>query len=175
MTKQELEGQLTNAKNNYVLGLAALSLFASPDAYPILERNHAKFGGYSITFDQVANLLRRPADRDIAVKEFLNSQLRALIKETFELLKDYCDETNQIGIFKAEPWYQFARIIRNCLSHSFRFEFNSYDKSLLPVLWKHRTIESNMDGQHLKLEFFGYPEAWELFIEFQEFVSRRLK
>jgi len=175
MTKGELESQLTNAKNNYILGLAVISLFSSPEAYPILERNNAKFGGHSVSFNQVANLLRKPTDRDIAVKEFLNSQLRALIKETFELLKDYCDETNQSAILKAQPWFHFARIIRNCLSHNFRFEFNSYDKSFLPLSWNRRTIESSMDGQHLKLEFFGYPEAWDLFTEFHTFVSNRLR
>ena len=81
MKKAELDSQLTNAKNNYVLGLAAISLFASSEAYPILDRNSAKFGTYSISFDQVANLLRNPKDRDIAVREFYTSQLRALIKE----------------------------------------------------------------------------------------------
>jgi hypothetical protein len=174
MTKQELESQFTNAKNNYFLGLAALSLFASPEAYPILERNHAKFGSYTITFDQVAKLLRDPTDRDIAVKEFLNGQFRMLIKESFELLKDYCDETSQSSALKAEPWFQFARMIRNCLSHNFRFEFNNYDKSLLPVSWKSYAIDVGLDGQHLKLELFGYVQAWELFAEFQSFVAKRL-
>jgi hypothetical protein len=41
MTKQELISQLENAKNNYILGLAGISLFTAPKAYPILEENHA--------------------------------------------------------------------------------------------------------------------------------------
>jgi len=174
LTKPELLSQLTNAKNNYILGLAALSLFATPEAYPLLDKNHVSFGPYTLTFDQVATLLRKPADRDVAVKEFLNMLLRALIKESFELLKDYCDEIIQADQFKTESWYQFARMIRNCLSHSFRFEFNSYDKSLLPVTWKSRTITLAMDEQLLSLSFFGYVEAWELFIEFYDFADKRL-
>jgi len=174
LTKPELSSQLTNAKNNYILGLAVLSLFATPEAYPLLDKNRATFGPYILTFEQVAALLRNPTDRDIAVKEFLNMLLRVLIKELFELLKDYCDETNQAGRFKSERWFQFARMIRNCLSHSFRFEFNSYDKSLLPVSWKSRTITLAMDGQPLSLSFFGYVEAWELFGEFDSFVDKQL-
>ena len=112
LTKAELISQLTNAKNNYVLGLAALALFATPEAYPLLERNQASFGTYTVTFDQVAKLLRNPTDRDIASKEFLTMLLRVLIKESFELLKDYSDETSQNALFKAEDWYQFARMIR---------------------------------------------------------------
>jgi len=101
--------------------------------------------------------------------------MRALIKESFELIKDYCDVTNQSSSFRAETWHQFARMIRNCLSHNFRFEFNNHDKKLLPVLWKNRTIDSSMDGQQLQLNFFGYVETWELFSEYQDFVENRLQ
>lgn len=174
MPKAALVSQLENAKNNYVLGLAAISLFGSPDAYPILERNHATFGQYTVPFAQVAQLFAKENDRNIAIREFLTSQIRALIKESFELIKDYCEDTGQSAVFKAEPWYQFARMIRNCLSHNFKFEFNKYDKSLLPVSWGPRTIDLGMDGTHLKLEFFGYVETWELFREYQEFVRDRL-
>lgn len=174
MTKTELISQLENAKNNYILGLAAISLFSNDKVYPVLEESHAKFGTYSVEFKQVKNLLMKPADRNIAVKEFLTSQIRALIKESFELIKNYCDETKQDSKFKAEPWYQFARMIRNCLSHNFKFEFRNYDKSLLPVNWESRTIDASMDGNHLELIFFGYVETWELFAEYQAFVDTKL-
>jgi len=174
MIKKELIGQLENAKNNYILGLAAISLFSNERVYPILEESHCKFGTYTIEFKQVKNLLMKPTDRDIAVKEFLTSQIRALIKESFELIKSYCDETKQDSKFKAEPWYQFARMIRNCLSHNFKFKFNKDHKRLLPVSWKARTIDAAMDGKDLELNFFGYVETWELLVEYQDFVANRL-
>lgn len=174
MTKTELISQLENAKNNYILGLAAISLFSNEKVYPVLEDSHAKFGTYTVEFNQVKKLLMKPADRNIAVKEFLTSQIRVLIKESFELIKNYCDETKQDSKFKKEQWYQFARMIRNCLSHNFKFEFRSYDKGLLPVTWKSRTIDASMDGNHLGLNFFGYVETWELFTEYQTFVDTKL-
>lgn len=174
MTKKELLSQLENAKNNYILGLAAISLFSNEKVYHVLEESHASFGTYTVEFKQVKNLLMKPADRDIAVKEFLTSQIRALIKESFELIKNYCDETKQDSKVKAEPWYQFARMIRNCLSHNFKFEFRAYDKGLLPVSWKSRTIDVLMDGTYLELKFFGYIETWELFYEYQTFVDNKL-
>ncbi len=139
------------------------------------NKSNVAFGQYNITFDQVTNLLRNDNDRSIAIKEFLNMLLRSLIKESFELIKEYCEESAQSRLFKTEPWFQFARIIRNCLSHNFKFEFNAYDRRLLPVTWKARTITLQMDGQHLELGFFGYVEAWELFQEFQEFVDNSLQ
>lgn len=175
VTKADLLAQLVNARNNYVLGLAALSLFATREVYPILETQSASFGTYTVGFDQVSKLLRVTADRDIAIKEFLTMLLRALIKESFELIKDYSDQSGQASLLKGQIWYQFARIIRNCISHNFHFEFNSYDKGLLPVAWRSRTITAAMDRQPLPLSFFGYTEAWELFNEFTLFASGQLK
>ena len=173
-TKPTLLSQLENAKNNFVLGLAAISLFANPEAFPLLEKSHVEFGKYKVPFKQVSNLLATKADREIAIKEFARSQLRALIKESFELIKDYCGNTDQSRKFEAEPWYQFARLMRNCLSHSGRFEFSRYDKGKLPITWETRTIDAALDRQSLKLNFFGWIQAWELFEEFEDFVNNRL-
>lgn len=175
MNKNDLASQLTNAKNNYILGLAAISLFSTDESYPILDKNRANFGHYTVTFDKVADLLRKETDRNIAIKEFLTMLIRALIKESFEIIKDYCETTGQSSLLKSEVWYQFARIIRNCLSHNFKFEFNNYDKNLLPIKWKNHIITVALDGQHLELNFFGYVETWELFQEFQDFVEKRLQ
>ncbi len=174
MLKQELLSQLENAKNNYILGLAALSLFASEEIYFVLKKSFCSFGPYSLSFEQVANLLKNPNNRDIAAKEFIKMLLRALIKESFELIKDYCDDSKQISVFVDQTFYQFARMIRNSLSHNFRFEFNKYDKTFLPVTWKGRTITIAMDRSYLELSFFGYVETWELFAELQSFAQNTL-
>ena len=50
MTKSELISQLENAKNNYILGLSAISLFSNAKVYPILEESHAIFGTYTVEF-----------------------------------------------------------------------------------------------------------------------------
>jgi len=174
MTKHELLSQLENAKNHYILGLAALALFATEESYPLIEKSSCSFGSYSLSLDQVANLLRKREDKEIALKQFTKMLLRAMVKESFELIKDYCDVSKQTSSFTSQPWYQFARMIRNCLSHSFRFEFRKYDKGLLPVSWKGKSITTAMDGSHLELSFFGYVEAWELFAEMNSFTERTL-
>ena len=174
MTKDELLSQLENAKNNYILGLAARALFASEESYPILERSSCNFGTYTFTFAQVAGLLRVPKDRDPALNEFIKMLIRALVKESFEIIKNYCDASSQSSSFTGQPWYQFARMMRNCLSHNFRFEFRKYDMSLLPVKWKDCNLTSAMDGTYLELSTFGYGEAWELFTEMKSFAENIL-
>ena len=119
-------------------------------------------------------MMRKENDRNIACKEFVNMGLRILIKESFELIKDYSDNTSQTQLFKNQSWYQFARIIRNCLSHNFKFQFRDHDKTLLPLVWKNKTIDISLDTTHLQLSFFGYVEAWELFDEMNLFVNNTL-
>ena len=60
-------------------------------------------------------------------------------------------------------------MIRNCLSHNFKFEFNKKDKLFLPVTWKGKEINISLDGTDLQLSFFGYVEAWETFNEMDLF------
>lgn len=174
MAKNELLLQLENAKNNYVLILAACSLFSNDKSYSILDESHCKFAHYTVEFRQVANLMRKSHDRDIACKEFIKMGMRILVKESFELIKDYCNTSSQNKKFKEQSWYEFTRIIRNCLSHNFKFEFNKKDKSKLPVSWRNKQIDLNANNTFLKLSFFGYKEAWELFCDMCSFVKESL-
>ena len=174
MNKVDLLSQLENAKNSYVLGLAAMSLFSEDQSYDHLDKSKCKFGSYEIDFSQVAALLRCKQDRDLALKEYLKVHLRALIKESFELLLDYCKNSDQENSLKKKDWYQFSRLIRNCISHNFKFEFNDYDKTKLPVTWNDFTIDLKMDSQPLELKFFGYIQVWELFDQFLQ-LARSLK
>lgn len=163
MNKTRLITQFNHLKNNYILGLAALAVFADERSCQILEEGECRFGQYSMQFEQVANSLRNERDHQIVEKEFIKMLMRALIKESFEVVKAHCNESNQMTSFRKEGWYQFARIIRNCLSHDMEFKFSKYDKTLLPVNWRGKAIRANMEGTPIPLTFFGYVEAWELF------------
>ena len=175
MTKNELVNKLTHTKNNYILGLAAYSLFDSGRSYPLLQTHLAAFGQYVVTFDQVAVLLQNKKDRTIALKEFGKMLMRTFIKDSFEQIKDYCEDTGQYAAFKSQDWYEFARIIRNFLSHNCIFEFNKYDRERLPITWKEITITETMHGQSLDLSIFNYVQTWELFLQFEDFVQNHLK
>jgi hypothetical protein len=76
---------------------------------------------------------------------------RNLIKEIFRITKAYCKKANQSLKISNQSWYQFARITTNCISHSFRLEFNLYDKRQLPVVYNGITIDEAMEGQPIKM------------------------
>jgi hypothetical protein len=157
------------------MGLAALSLFSSGQALPLLERHAAAFGDYTVTFDQVAKLLKDKNDGKIVLAEFNKMLMRTTIKESFEHIKEYCQNTNQYPLFKKQPWYEFARIIRNFLSHNCRFIFNRFDQERLPIKWHQLQITEELQGKGLGNNVFGNIETWELFQEFEEFVENNLQ
>lgn len=175
LTKAELLGQFTNIQNNYVMGLAALSAFTSAEALAHLDKSEAKFGAYTVPFSQVATMMRHPDSRDDGCKEFLKMLQRALLKESFEVLKNYCHDTGQTELLVGQQWYQFARMVRNCVSHNFHFELTRYDKKLLPITWHGRTISEDLDGQPMPIALLGYDGTWELFKELEGFATTSLE
>lgn len=175
MTKEHLQNQLLHTKDNYIMGLAALSVFSSGRAKPLLETHAAAFGDYRVTFDQVAKLLADEKDRALALTEFNKMLMRTTIKESFEHIKEYCQNTNQYPLLKQQKWYEFARIIRNFLSHNCRFIFNRFDQQRLPIKWHNLEITEELQGRGLGDNSFGNIETWELFREFEEFVKSELK
>lgn len=175
MTREDLANQLVHTKNNYIFGLAAFTILSSEESYPLLASHRAAFGNYTVSFDQIVTLFQNSKDRKIVLNEFLKMCMRTIIKESFEHIKDYCEHTDQYAALKSEPWYEFARMIRNFLSHNCKFEFNKYDKARLPINWGDKIITIEMDCKSLDFSFFGEVETWELFQEFESFVSQRLK
>jgi hypothetical protein len=173
MNKADLIAQLELARQNHVIGLAALALFSNENSQKLLDKGVAAFGPYTLHFHEIAKQLAEPERRDVMVAEFMKMLIRSLIKDSYDLVSDYCEATGQTEAFKRREWYAFARFIRNALARGSRFEFNTFDKGLtLPVSWKERTITSSLDGQPLDLGFFGYVESWGLFLEIRGFVGR---
>jgi hypothetical protein len=77
---------------------------------------------------------------------------RNFLKESFRITQAYCKETSQSSVVTSQPWYQFARILVNCLSHSFRLDYSPYDLKKLPVSYAAETIDSSMDGQTVSIQ-----------------------
>lgn len=195
MDKQELISQLNNAKNNFFLGIAALGLLLQERSYPVLEQLACIMTEKSFSFEDVSKIphhfqnitfpnvpfpLSRVADymreADIAHRQTIQTEfflmlLRAFLKESFEVIKSYCKSTNQETNFKQQNWYQFARIIRNSLSHNFVIELRENDKKLLPIVWRGRSITFAMHGKPLDTSLLGIDGALDLFNEMSIFVD----
>jgi hypothetical protein len=197
MNKQELISQLNIAQNNFILGIAALGLLIQERNYPTLEQLVCIMTETSFFFEEVSKISNHfqntqfpikvaPFPLSIAAKyireadaaqiqqiqkEFFAMLLRVFIKESFEVIKDYCKNTNQETLLKQQKWYHFSRIIRNALSHNFVIELRDSEKKLLPIVWRGRSITDVMNGQPLNTSLLSIEDALELYKEMRTFVD----
>lgn len=123
----------------------------------------------------VANL-SNPTDRKMLVEEYENGLKRALLREGHEVILAYCEATNQFSLYKAQPWFQFARIIRNVVSHKEGGILRTWPPDLTragitAVAWRTRTLDTSMVGKPIE---FTHHEALQLFTDQMDFAQSKL-
>jgi len=92
----------------------------------------------------------------------------------YEITKDYCAKTGQLEILQSQSWYQFWRVLRNCLSHDFKFKFNEYDLKKLPVSWGRLTIDTSMEGTYLTHGNFSREDIVSFLMEVSVFIKKTI-
>ncbi len=163
--------QIVNAKNNFYLGLAALALFRDRAAYqPLRGLGVALSGKYGFHFSAVADLLDHSEAGPNARTEFETALLRMVLKEPFEVVRAFAEDHSRMAALRSEPWYQVARMLRNCVSHDFRIAFERHDLARLPVEWNGLRITADMDGEYLSAARCGPAFVKELVNAFEAFV-----
>lgn len=179
-TKQELMGALHNILNNFVFGMV-LSRIVPAAAWQKIVDEQATFQGPdgSLLYVDLAPLvanLSNPTDRKILVEEYENGLKRALLSEGHEVILAYCGATNQFSLYKAQPWFQFARIIRNVVSHKDGGILRKWPPDLTrvgvtTVAWRTRALDTSMVGKPIE---FTHHEALQLFKDQMDFAQSKL-
>jgi hypothetical protein len=174
MTKSDLLGIFRTAKNNYRL-VYVLIILSSQDK---MKSDFMQiYQGLDKSLKPVDDILPLLFDEKVFSHALMELQMtihRASLKELFETMKHYCDQSSQSNLLTSQTWYQFWRIIRNCFSHNFKFRFNNYDKTVLPVTWAGITIAESMEGQSLNIGQFSIPKLWALIGEAEDFIDKQL-
>lgn len=174
MTKNDLLGILRTYKNNYRLTYVLITISSQDDMMIDFLHLYHTIDPELKVIDGIEPLILDKNVLKIAVNQFHKTILRAIVKELFEVIKNYCKKTNQVDLLYSQGWYQVWRIIRNCLSHDFRFCFNKYDKQILPVSWNGIEIKEYMDGNKMTLSHFSFQNLWSLIIEVEVFIQNEL-
>ena len=175
MTKDELIGIFRTSHNNCKLVYASIIMFAHDDMLSIYKEWSAALD-IPRAFDEteIIALLHDKNVSKIAFSELYDTVHRAALKELFEVTKHYCETTNQEKLLKAQSWYQFWRVLRNCLSHDFKFSFNDYDKKKLPVTWGSITIDTSMEGKSLTHGVLSREQLLVFLDDVRKFVETNL-
>jgi hypothetical protein len=134
--------------------------------------------GRWISYSDIADLLEQDVMCLRTTTDFVLNQLHALIRGPFELLSDYCEDYDKavpgghlVADFHGAAWYDFARIIRNAVSHNFRFQFSKRDRSHLPITWHGISLTEELDGKAMTYESFWHRPGYELFLEMRAFAE----
>jgi hypothetical protein len=117
-----------------------------------------------------------PPDKKIVIEEFENSLKRAALREGHELILLYCEETNQFPLYKSQSWFQFARIIRNIVSHKQAGILREWPRDLLregitQASWRNRTLDVSIVGTEID---FTIQESLQLLLDQIEFAENTL-
>ena len=116
----------------------------------------------------------------INTKEVFNnctrSQSRAILSETFEVIKKYCEDTDQLDSFKSWKFYNFARILRNTTSHGTGGRLNKWPpdlkkKGIVSVSWRQINIDDSIVGKRISMTD---PEIIQFIRDQLDFVKQSL-
>ena len=134
--------------------------------------------GRTVPFSDIATELEDANRREMISAQFLLNHLHSLIRVPFELLNDYCEDFDKgatkpdlRGKLRMMPWFHYTRLVRNAVSHNFRFAFNPGDRAMLPITWNEITIDINCDGKDITFETVWHRPGYELFLEMKEFAE----
>ena len=106
------------------------------------------------------------------------NQLHALIRVPFELLSDYCEDYDQavpgrklLNELRSADWYEYARAIRNTVSHNFRFDFSKYKADKFPIAWRGNSLTADLHGKAITYDSFWHKSGYELFVAMRSFAE----
>ena len=185
MGKQYLVNQLQNIETCAEVGVISLNLLSEEKNRNMLEKYD-----YLVRLkkapDGIQNLQITLTGKDLVnelqengheILSFFKGRVySSLIRESFELVKQYCIDTDQVQEFKRIKWYHFIRIIRNCLSHTIKLEARGMDlENDFPVTWRHLSIDKEMIGKALEDDFLADVDIWWVFDDLRNFVIEKFK
>ena len=177
MTKDDLIVHLNTVLDNFIFGTALRCCFPN-DLWQRLTNETLEFAhGGVVAKIELRPLVNRMSNQDemqSLFDEYEKSLRRSFLKEGHEVIQNYCEETNQFAAYKAQPWFEFARIIRNTVSHKDGGILRCWpDKRIKIAVWRTRTLEPSMVGH--PVDFMPY-EALHLLQDQIDFArSDKLK
>ena len=117
MTKEELLNGLNNILNNFLYGFIAPKLVTA-EAWQEASGKIALFKGrkseIEIQLGPISKRIFDPKLREGFNRNYENSLLRAMIRESHELILLYCHETNQLQTYKTNRVVSVCAYFEEC-------------------------------------------------------------
>jgi hypothetical protein len=182
-TKSEILEEFVRQDRSYRLAIIASHWLQGggqykPSAVEEARGLHMQVLNGWVSYSDLAELLEQDPSRFSITTDFVLNQLHALIRVPFELLGDYCEDYDEaapgrtlLGQLRSSDWYEYARAIRNTVSHNFRFDFSRYKTDKFPITWRGVVLTANLHGKAITYESFWHKSGYELFVTMRSFAE----
>ena len=176
MTKQELLDAFITIKTNFTLALTLLPLLERNEYYEIITKDLAHKNS------NIPPLLENLKTHKKQIKYFyFTTALLNAIRECFEITKEYCCQNR--GSYNDNKFYDddtitFARYIRNCITHEFKFSFkNKKDIDRVtnnPPKWRDKTIDISLNGKNFDKKFMTHQDVVDLLNDLESTIKNTI-
>lgn len=172
MNKESLLEILDDVWNIHLLGTAGSILYLSEKGLELLKNTSLSTYGRTQDLQKLAESMKDKRQKGNAIVKFNHALRDHVLREPFNYVKEYCEESNQKPLLEMQKWYKFARILRNYLSHGKQFDLKRYPEKDFPIKWKNNVIKwSNMQQNQIDFNSFEHTMVLELFEEIQKFAK----
>lgn len=92
-----------------------------------------------------------------AAAALLERSKRQAIIESFDVVRQFVDETPNWDVITLEPWFYFTMFYRNAVAHNGRWMFGKKDKARLPIRFMNIPLDESMEDQNID----GFLNLWQ--------------
>lgn len=183
--KERLLACLNAIQNNFMVGMAAVFLLENEQSWPMLEGGYVGFHPQStegtpenasllLPVYAVGEAMPDPEIRKKLLFDFREFLFRNTLAEALEKTREYCQATGQEPLLNSTDWYNFARVIRNALTHNGIIRLDRYARP--PLVFQKWRVDASDDGRNVK-DLIGVPSttAVPILQAIRNFVESTLK
>jgi len=169
--KKELLSSLNEIDDMLSLSLASITYFHRDKDLKMLSQHWMMHFGRVWNLKHLAEELQNSHKKAQRLSDFTWVVKKFLLREPYTIIDEYCRINKQSPKFKQQQWYEFARIIRNFVTHGF-LDKKQYNENKFPVKWDNYKIEWK-EIQNGKLDFkkFDIKMPLKIFDEIRTFSN----
>lgn len=172
MDKSLLEADFFHIRHNFELLFFWEHILGDENVHNILENQDAQLpNGKKLQGIHLSKFLKQAPTRSNLIDSLKKTLLRSTVRESFEVIRDYCSLTGQFENFKLQQWYMYARVVRNSCSHDFKFDFDRISDRHFPIEWNGKRISLDMEGLSITQHHFDYKDCLILLEQMETFIN----
>jgi hypothetical protein len=167
--------QLQYPRNNLIFILASANfmdegVIRKMEAVPTCTYQFRDYGHVVIHPSEIAKTLKDKTARDNLMLSAIWMGVRDIGCEPFEFVKDFCKRKQVFdSIMTKEPWYRYAKVVRNSLRHNKRMDLKERGAAR-DFEWGSRKIPASAHGKPLTFRYFGPGDWFALHSEILKFA-----